>query len=465
MPRPPRPIQLPRRLHRKSLDGFTYLHLRSIEMKFHRVLASLLLAVAPICRCQEIPSSPVLKGYVTRVGSPTDFDVEGKHILLGPRTKVQNLLRDKNGTEYRVTVADGIKPYLGERLEIYGEASGKTHTVAANLIVLPPRALSAVSGVAIIDAIPDLPAGTSGSTDRLIRADGYRILITSKTKIAYEKPLSSASDIQVNVWCVYSGKPRADGIVVADRVSFSRNFISKSEDKLREKWEFEPASIDPNTHQDPADKFIRGMDPKKFPPHEDQAMLVRINAIGAKLVPKYQVDFPNTEETRIDFGFYLIDAPKWQEAIPLPSGIVLVPYQIVDKMQNDSQLAALLADKVACLLEKQPVALPATATDFGILAGETAVRIWLPPVGLGLDAASLPMGIQAAKDIRLREEQRARVSLDLMQDAGYDIEQAPVTWWLLAEKDSNDLADTPIPRHAEYLFGLLGERWQQKQTP
>ncbi len=423
-------------------------------MRISRVLASLFLAVAPLCFGQETPSSPVLKGYVTRVGSPTDFDVEGKHILLGPRTTIQSAFRNSNGNEYRQTVPDGLKPYLGERLEIYGEASGKTHTVAANLIVLSPRVFSTVSGVAIVDAMPALPAGTSVTTDRLIRADGYRILITPKTKVAFEKPLASASDIRVNVWCVYHGKPRADGIVIADRVSFSRNFISKSEDKLREKWEFEPASIDPNIHQSGADKFIRGVDPKKFPPHEDHAMLVRINAIGAKLVPKYQMDFPPTEQTRIDFGFYLIDAPKWQDAIALPSGIVLVPYQIVDKMQNDSQLAALLADKVAWLLEKQPVPLPATASDFGIAAGETAADILVPGFALVMEAAS----IDAIKQFRLREEQRARVSLDLMQDAGYDIEQAPVAWWLLSEKNSNDLADTRIPRHAEYLFGLIGER-------
>jgi hypothetical protein len=418
-----------------------------------RVLASLFFAVASICLGQEPSYSLVLKGYVTRVGSPTDFDIEGKHILIGPNTKVQNLLRDKNGNEYRETVAVDLKPYIGERLEIYGEASGK-NTVAATRIVRPPRTFSAVSGVAIIDAMPALPTG-SGSTDRLIRADGRPILIVRKTKVSFEKPLASASDINVNVWCDYHGMPRADGVVVADRVSFSRNFVSKSEDKLREKWEFEPTSIDSNTHQSGADKFVRGMDPKKLPPHEDQAMLVRINAIGAKLVPKYQVDFPATEETRIDFGFYLIDAPKWPDAIPLPSGIVLVPYQIVDKMQNDSQLAALLADKVACLLEKQPVALPATATDLGVAAGETAAEILFPAFGLVVDAAWL----EGVKQVRLREEQRSRVSLDLMHDAGYDIEQAPVAWWLLSVKNSNDLANTPIPRHAEYLFGLVGERW------
>jgi hypothetical protein len=430
-------------------------------MTLPRLLASLLLAVASICLGQE--TRPVLRGYVTRATSPTDFDVSGKKILLSPKIAVEKISRDKSGTETSETVAN-LAPYLGQRMDIYGEASSKTHTVAANRIVLPPRVLNAISGVAIVDAMPTPPTG-SASTDLLVRADGYPILITSRTKIAFDKPLSSLSDIQVNVWCTYNGKPRADGVVVATYARFTKNYISKSEDKLRERWEFEPASNDPNIHQNAADKLLRGLDPKMFPPHDDQAMLVRINAIGAKLVPKYQTGFPDTEETRIDFGFYLIDAPKWPDALPLPSGIVLVPYQLVDKMQNDSQLAALLADKVACLLEKQPVALPATAADLGLAAGATAASIFFPYVGLGLGAAAIPIGIEGVRNIRMLEEQRARVSLTLMQDAGYDTQQAPLTWWLLAQRNTRDLAETPIPPHAECLFNLLGETSERQPAP
>jgi predicted Zn-dependent protease len=187
-------------------------------------------------------------------------------------------------------------------------------------------------------------------------------------------------------------------------------------------------------------------------------MQARIDAIGAKLVPKYQFEFPYTEETRIDFRFYLVDAPKWRDAMPLPNGIVLVPYQLVGWMQNDSQLAAILADKVACLLEKQPMFLPATDADLAMDAAELGARV-VPFVGPAEDIAGLTFGVNSLRQTHLRRQQRDRVSLALMHDAGYDVMQAPIAWWLLSSKKQKDVAEIPQPARAKYFYEVLGETW------
>src|ERR1019366_6260760 len=116
----------------------------------------------------------------------------------------------------------------------------------------------------------------------------------------------------------------------------------------------------------------------------------------------------------------------------LPNGINLIPYQVVDRLPNDAQLATLLADKIACLLEKQPVALPLTDADLGLEAAEITTGILVPGAGLAMDVYGLSAGISANKQIRLNEQQRERVTLDLLHDAGYDITQAPLAWWLMA---------------------------------
>ena len=427
-------------------------------MRPHIFLGLLMLISLP-CLCQG-PSDPTIFGYITHVALPTSFDVNGKHILIDGQTSInmeQPQLVHGNPTYSSVPIAS-TRLYLGEPVDVFGEYKGK-NSIAASRVFLHIRASHQVSGTAIIDAVPDAPPGSSALTNRFVRADGYSILIPSTTEVTFQQPLSSPTDIKVNVWIKYSGTQRPDGVVVANKASFSKNATSRSLDKARERFEYDPGTVDPDSHQGVVDKALRGLDPRKFPPHKDAAMQSRIDAVGAKLVPRYQLEFPYAEETRIDFRFYLLDAPKWRDAVSLPNGIVLVLYQLVERMQNDSQLATLLADKVACLLEKQPMAVPASNGDLAKGAVvDTAIAV-VPFASLAATAAAIPVGISANNQFHRNQEQRERVSIALMHDAGYDITQAPLAWWLLASKKPKDIATTPMPERVAYLYEFLGETW------
>jgi len=419
------------------------------------LLGFLLLAASTAAHAQD-KGAPALAGYATRIGSPTDFDVNGIQILLGPNTKFQTTSKVGSKVEFSPATVDDLALYLGEPIDIYGEAPRKTHTVAATRIVLSPREPHPVNGEAIIDAVLPLPAGAS-PTDRLVRADGYPILLTAKTVLVFDKPLTTAADIHVNVWILFHGSQRPDGIVVADDASFGKNLITHGEDMLRESNEYDPAAVASDKKQSALSKGFRGIDPKQIPPYKDEAMQARVSAIGAKLVPKYQFDFPYTEETRIDFRFQVIDSTRWRDAVTLPNGIILVPRQVVERMQNDSQLATVLADNIACALEKQPLRGNAQGKELTAanLAGD-AGSLLVPGLGIATSIATYAV---AKRIIRLSEEQSGRVSLSLLHDAGYDLDQAPIAWWLLAPKKPEDIKDITLPYRAAYLYQFRGQTW------
>jgi hypothetical protein len=54
------------------------------------------------------------------------------------------------------------------------------------------------------------------------------------------------------------------------------------------------------------------------------------------------------------------------------------------------------------------------------------------------------------------------VALGLMHDAGFDIYQAPVAWWLLSRKKAAPFQDMPMPRRAAYLYQILGQNWSNQ---
>ncbi len=421
-------------------------------MRTTRLRIALLPLFLPPCLAQTDASVPVIDGYVTHIVSPRDFDINGRHIALRPDTAIQ--LRD--ATRSTMIAAEQLAPYLGETAKAYGKLDRKTHTISATRVELSSQKPHEISGSGIIDAILPSPRNAD-PTDRLIRADGYPVLLTSKTSVAYQAPLSSATPLATNLWITYHGLQRPDGIVVAETAKLTPNSVSDGEDRLRTKHEYDPEAVDPDAHQGALSKTFLGIDPKKIPPTTDTAMQARVSQLGRRLVPKYQHDLPDADDTKIDFRFQVVEQKKWPDAFTLPNGIILVPHTLVERMENDSQLATVLADNIATALEKQTLHAqpPGRAMAAANIAGAVG-GAFVPGLGLATQAAT---GGTAYKLAVLREEQSGRVSLGLLQDAGFDIKEAPMTWWILSSKKGKSLADTNVPRRAAYLYKMLGTTW------
>jgi len=417
----------------------------------HALLAaSLALVCAPAMPAQDKP--PAIAGYVTAVTSSTTFDVNGTHVLCDTTTQF-NMAEPDGHKLIPKTPGDS---YIGQAVDVYGKADKKTHTIhATEVVTYPPDAVKR-NGTAIIDAIPADAA--QGNGERLLSADGYRILITPKTQTTFTAPLTSLSDIRTNVWIRYNGKQRADGVLVAEEAVFTQNGITHGEDKLREKNEYDPKSVDPSSKQSAVSKHFLGPNPKKVPPYDNPAMQARIDRIGQSLIPAYQRDLPSDDPAKINFRFQLVDQPKWNNTWALPNGITLIPRQCVERMQNDSQLAELLASDIAYVIEKQTFRqIPTRRKMTAAQAAGTAAGLFVPGLGLATDVADME-----ASSIMLRHEreQSGRVSLVLLHNAGYDIHQAPLAWWLLAPKKPTPMIDTPLPERAAYLYQALGTTWK-----
>lgn len=403
------------------------------------------------------PSKPPdLAGYITRIASPTDFDVAGKHVILSPETTygVQN---DKQILSTRTP----LPLALGQSVDIMGRLDRKHHTITAQFVFTHPYQPLAISGAGIVDLL--VPASAT-PTDRILRADGYLLRIHPGTALTFVPPLTAAASVSTNLWISYHGIQQADGTILLDRAELRANQIKPAEDDLRANSDYDTAAVDPNAKQGFLSKRFRGDDPRLIPPYaKDPAMQTRIERIGNTLVPAFQRDLPASDPTRIHFRFQLIDKPGWHDAIALPSGIILVPYQIVERLANDSQIATVLADNIAIAMEKQtlgaiPFSHKLTAAEVAGAAG----GIFVP--GLGL-ASSLATSSVDAHLLAQERQQSGRVSLCLLHDAGYDLSQAPLAWWLLASSRPTGIADVSLPTRAANLYLALGTTWSQTLSP
>ena len=400
-------------------------------------------------RAQEIPT---VDGFVTRSVSNNDFDVNGFHVQCGAAT--QSITVGPSATGLLNQGCPAAPPFVGEHLKIYGSKNKKAQAVKADRIEILLSNSGAVDGSAVIDT---LFPGTLSSGELLLRADGRRMQVTGKSDIQWNAPLQTLADIKAGDWIEYKGKQDEQGTVVLSAAKLARASVGKGEEKLRTKNEFDPSTVPPSAKQGRASLAFTGIDPKRFPPYIDVAMQARIDEIGNKLIPAYQRALPESDPAKINFRFQLIDTTWFRDALTLPSGIILVPHQVIERLQNDSQVATVLADNIATAIERQTYrSIPAGRA---LLAGEVgAAAVGAVVPGAFVVPSILQVG--GGQTIRVKaEEQSGRVSLGLLHDAGYDLDQAPLAWWLLAPKNPQPIAEISLPFRAEYLYRVLGESW------
>jgi predicted Zn-dependent protease len=262
------------------------------------------------------------------------------------------------------------------------------------------------------------------------------------------------------VWIKYRGKLQSDGIVHTNSAIFIPNAIPNDEAKLLDKNDYDSTAVAPDAKQSFVSEMYHGLDPKKIPPYKNASMQARVERIGTSIIPAYQRKLLDSDLTKILFHFQLVDRPDFLDCWALPSGIILVPRHIVEQLQNDQELAAVLADCVADVLEKQAYRSQANRrnrkiAEFASVAGGVST---FGVVSLG------NLGAESSEE-RTAEDQSGRVSLGLLHDAGYEIDQAPIAWWRLCTKSGKTLVDTPIPRRALNLYKLIGITWHAYSEP
>lgn len=295
----------------------------------------------------QLPTDPpILAGYVTYVSDAGAFDVDRVHIHITANTRLAE--REAKST----TLVHQLAPvYLGQPLQLWGRVDRRSHSFDATFIKQTAPFPATVTGAAIIDQVPagHPPGG------HMVRADGFLLAFTADSHLAFNPPLTSIDQLSTNLWIDYRGVQQTDGTVLVSAAEVWPNVVTRSEDKLRTEREYNPSEIDEGDAQSGLSKAFRGIDVRRLPAHHDDALQSRIDRIGQSLIPAYQKSLPANDPSRINFRFQVVDTNRFRDAIAFANGIILVPYPAITRLDNDSQVAAVLADNIAASLEKQEI--------------------------------------------------------------------------------------------------------------
>jgi len=410
-----------------------------------------------------------IEGYISNIHPPMGFEAGGRQFYLTSETSFG--LMGSNSTSIASPLRDALR--VGVYVEVAGRDPGLTMPIKATTVLVRDDLDQKLSGIGVITRVVLAPAPTTA----VYEADGYLIRITPSTQLDFLGDLSSLGDVTANTWIHFSGKRGEDGILQATRAQFipakptkfkaAKNIeivtvktrpAGAKDNAMTSEATGTPALSDDGAALQQDEQVKIGLGRWQTLP-ADQPLQQRVHRIGMALVPAYQRAMADDNPSKIHFRFFAVDNNKWRGSICLLDGAVLIPTQVVERLKSDDQLAAVIADGIACSLQRQAARMVAARRkELGI---DLAVDVGLAFVP-GINFAVFSSGI-AGKEEATMEEERLRIALALMHDAGFDPWQAPQAWRLLEPKKlPADLASLPYPDTSCYQVGILNLQYARK---
>ena len=388
-----------------------------------------------------------IRGYVTEMRSPTDFDIEDYRI-----TKQDNFALDfENATPDVSFQLQDIR--VGVELEIKGLLNEATGELKAKAIKVDLEQFRSMKQTAFVSVAPEGIQLFDGSWAGELKADGQVIRVTPATRVLFKptkreqplaehrkqpeseaenddvfEPLRSLDQVKVGMAMTYEGKrDRQSGKILADRVEFSTNDLEEGEARL---WKSLRATVKPAQGLRPGELKIDHAGKYRLLPDDEVQKYVA--AIGERLIPAYLREMPLDDPRRIPFQFHVVVDDSFN-AFATPNGIVVVHSGALELLENEAQLAAVLGHEIAHATHEHTWRQQQyhKKTRVGIaLAGVVADAYGFRSLTdlTTLVNASIVNGHQ-----RQLENQSDRIGLEYMVAAGYDPRQAPAVWKLVAK--------------------------------
>ena len=428
-------------------------------MKRHVLLMAIVLGCAVLASpAPALAQAPKLKnvkirGYVTEFRSPTSFDIEDYRIS---RDEAFTLDFDNASPEITFGLND-IR--VGVELEIEGQLNELTGDLKARSIRVDLEQFKSIEQTAFVTAPPQGIQLLDGAWAGELHADGQTILVTTTTKVLFKptkrekklaeqaaknkvdageefEPLSSLDQVTIGMAMTYEGiRDRETGRIVAARVEFSTNDLEDGEAKL---WKSLKTSIKPAQALKPGELKIDRVG--KFTLLPDQAVQDYVASIGRRLIPAYQAELPDSDPRKIPFQFHVVLDDE-ANAFATPNGIVVVHSGLIELLENEAQLAAVIGHEIAHATHehtwRQQNFHKKKRIAIGI-AGMFAAAYGLETLS---DVADLVNGAIVNGHQRTLENQSDRVGLQYMINAGYDPRQAPAVWKVMAQETGDDPTD------------------------
>jgi hypothetical protein len=437
------------------------MRLRRVYVVF---LSCFLCSLAVAQRPRGVPVS----GYITAVHPPNAFEVNGKQVLLKDDTQYGLIGHSHTGP------SSGLRDQLqvGVYVDVKGSTDHHTRVTAARRVYLLNQTAKKLAATGVVDKL------IAPGAYPIFRAAGYRVALTPATNLTFVGDTSSLAELSTNSWVQYEGRLDSTGTLVASKLKLFNPKATRFK-AIPGLEVYHHAMVPANSpSQSPSNGQVQANAVSAVPPPNistildtdgnltadakirigtfeswhrvpaDLPLQERIRRIGIRLVPEYQKALPADHPSAISFRFYAVDDPDVRGEICYLDGLVLIPRQLLDRLKTDDQIAALLADGIAYNLQRQAARMVQQSRL------EAVAVAALVPFPLG---AAIFLGAELSGDEPdPYQEERSRIALALMIDAGYDPYQAPEAWRLLAPKQlSADTRSLPYPNRSGYQLSIL----------
>jgi hypothetical protein len=365
----------------------------------------------------------LVRGYVTATDLPAGFDVDGERISLQPLTEFR-----KKGSGGSQLFDDSLRADLKPGAYVWVLGNTKHKKAIASTVTFRQDWNQQISGLGPVNAV------IGKRSEREFRADGFTILVPSSAVMTFRGDVHTLDEVGAGTWLHYKGNLDSRGVLVAASVDFLSTKPGKPVEVVNGLDDYKIPFFPPD--------FARHVDGRVKPGHlkswhtvpADEALHDRLLRVGMKLIPAFQRELADDDPRKINFQFYAVNGDDLHTFICAPrGGLILYPRSLIERMQNDDQLAAALALPIAFILQRQGVGKemkewPAVRDQLSTLALYSTIPFF----------GALPLDLMGAlPDHRIAvrlEEQVGRIAISLIADAGYDPWKAPEAFRLLAAK-------------------------------
>jgi hypothetical protein len=410
-------------------------------MRRYTFLVPALLLLADLSSAKDLK----VHGFVTAVNSPSSFEIDDYKI-----THDLSLTLDvkKTKSDPAVTTFKHEDIRVGTELEITGDYNESTHELKARSIEVFLFDTVRINRFALLEKSPTLEKSDSGAWHGTLFAD-ERVAVSEATVVTLKTnaeereaaktgkknkrdqstPLTSLDDINLDTFVHYEGTSQPDGSVLATKVEFEHAELAKGEADLWKKWT--PKVKEPDYAASKPGQLKMAY--KKYKILADREAQEYVSGIGESLIPQHQKDLPPGSPLKIPFRFYLVNN-KVPDLDSFGNGTVVVNSGLFDILENEAQLAFLLEQQVAEIVEKEDWRdleyhkRPLKALELGEFA---ALAVPGLPFALVPVAKSVLNGDEYARSL---QNQADRVGMEWTLASGYDIREAPKSWKALSLK-------------------------------
>jgi Peptidase family M48 len=423
-----------------------------------------LILVALCCGYRPLAAKSVkIRGYVTAIKSPTEFEIDDYRITRDS-TLVLDFEKAEDPEEKASFRPEEIR--VGTEMEIRGEFDEATRELKAKSIKVNLEEHQHVKRTALLEVTPQLKR-IGNVWQGEIHVDGQRIVIAEDTLVTIKpnntqkkaskeaekaakkqqksgKPPEAEADseeqpgvalertdqIRGNTFVSYQGTRQKDGSILAKKVEFTENELTKGEARL---WKLLTPKVKPPAYTTgrPGELRIQRIQKYKLTPNEDVQKYVQ--DLGNSLVPRFQREMATGDPQKIPFQFFVVD-DKTPNAFSLANGTIVVNTGILMLLENEAQLAAVIGHEIAhsseehTLRQLQYHKKALTALRIGAAIGAAYGGRALTDLA-NLTEAAIRNGYN-----RSLENQADRVGMEYMMNAGYDPREAPRVWKVMAMK-------------------------------